>query len=271
MRYFNLSLLDVYKYRTAASGNLPSIFSYILPVISKVILPFSLLISIHYKKKILSWLAIIGSVMVFGLTSNKGPLVYPLIILAMYFVLGRKNPIKWLIIGYILTLILSHISFLTEGLEMIGSMIIRRGYLIPAEINYLYFDFFSSPENNFYYWSDSRITAGLLERPYDLRGANLIGLEYFGGENTSANTGWIGTGFMQAGYIGMALYAIILSFIFAIINSYSISIGLRLIVPLLTISILTVTTSSDLLTSLLTHGLIYCLILMSLIKPDSPK
>jgi hypothetical protein len=100
MRYFNLSLLDVYKYRTAASGNLPSIFSYILPVISKVILPFSLLISIHYKKKILSWLAIIGSVMVFGLTSNKGPLVYPLIILAMYFVLGRKNPIKWLIIGY---------------------------------------------------------------------------------------------------------------------------------------------------------------------------
>jgi hypothetical protein len=271
MRYFNLSLFDVYKYRTAAAENLPSIFSYILPLVSKVALPFSLLISVHYKNKGVAWLAIFGSVMIFGLTSHKGPLIYPLIILALYFVLSRKNPIKLLIIGYILTLILSHISFLVEGLEMIGSMIVRRSYLTPAELNYLYFEFFSSPGNNFYYWSDSRISAGLLETPSDLKGANLIGLEYFNNENTSANTGWIGAGFMHAGYVGMMLYAIILSFIFTIINSYSSVVGIKLIVPLLTTSILTAMVSSDLLVTLLTHGLMYCLILISLIKPDKPK
>jgi len=269
-RYFNLNIFDVYEYRTLASKNLPSIFLYILPVISKVALPSSLLISIHYKNKFLACLAILGSVIIFGLTSNKGPLFFPLITLAVYFIIGRESPIKWLIVFYILTLILSYISFFIAGLEMFGSMIVRRSYLIPAELNYLYFEFFSSPENNFFYWSDSRITAGLYESPNDFSGPRLIGMEYFR-ENSNANTGMFGSGYMQAGYVGMMIYVIILSFIFMMVDSYSKVMDTRLIVPLVLLTTLTSMISSDMLVSLLTHGLIYCVIILTLIQPYKPK
>lgn len=90
-RYFNLSFTKVYVYREAAAANLPTLYGYLNSWVSKVIFPFSLLLAVLTRKKIQSFLALLGSILMFGLTSHKGTLFYPFSALLLYWITGKKK------------------------------------------------------------------------------------------------------------------------------------------------------------------------------------
>lgn len=267
LKYFNLNLLRVYEFRSDAASNLPGIFGYISPLVSKVLLPFSLLLAVINKDRLLALFAILGSIMMFGLTNHKGPLFYPFVVLAVYFIANRRNGIRMLLIGYLISLIVSLIAFLFEQGLLVGSLVLRRAYLVPAQLNYYYFDFFSS--NAFYLWSQSKLTFGLLSVPYSLNSSHLIGLEYLNNEETSANTGWIGSGYMNAGIIGVYLYSVITGLLMALLNAYSKAIDKSIIVATIIVPMFAVFMSSDLPTAFLNHGVILSLVLFSMFSIKS--
>ena len=76
-----------------------------------------------------------------------------------------------------------------------------------------------------------------------------------------ANTGWIGSGFMHFHYIGLFIYSIIISYIMSILDALSKQINTPLVIAFTTIPVLTMFVSSDLPTTLLTHGLIISIII----------
>ena len=157
---------------------------------------------------------------------------------------------------------------INESNIFFGSLLLRRVYFVPAQINYFYYDYFSL--NSFILWAESKLTLGLIDYQYPLSMPRMIGLEYFGNEITNANTGWIGSGYAQAGLIGMIIYSVIIGIIFNTLNIFSKRVNKNIILPITIVPVFSVITSSDLPTAFLTHGLILVLILVSIlaVKPQ---
>jgi len=269
--YFNLDISKVYEFRTEAEENLAGIFGYISPLIGKVLLPFTLLLSLISRRYFSALLSIIFSVIVFGLTAHKGPLFYPLFIVVIYILLSNKNLIRNISLISIGVLFLSIVDFMFLNIfenplfGWFGSLTMRRMFIVPASINYMYYDFFSV--NDFIFWSDSKLTMGLFEYPYSLDASHLVGLEYFNSEVMGANTGWLGSGYMQAGFISILLYALIIAIAFSYIDKLATMVyDKRLVVAGTFVPIITLITSSDLPTAFLTHGLLINLLLIGLLK-----
>ena len=173
-----------------------------------------------------------------------------------------KNVIPMMIIAYLSIIVISLLIYMiNESNIFFGSLLLRRVYFVPAQINYFYYDYFSL--NSFILWAESKLTLGLIDYPYSLSTTHRIGLEYFNSENTGANTGWIGSGYAQLGFMGMMIYSFIIGLIFSYINSFSKGINKNIIVAIMIIPLFSLTLSSDLPTALVTHGVLGALILLS--------
>ena len=269
--YFNLDISKVYDFRTEAEENLGGIYGYISPLVGNVLLPFALLIALILKKYLSVLLSLVLSILVFGLTAHKGTLFYPLFIVIIYILLSNRYIIANFSIIVIIVLGLSILDFwFLNNFDnflygWFGSLTMRRMFIVPASINYMYYDFFSA--NNFVFWSNSKFTMGLINYPYSMDTAHVIGLEYYNNEATGANTGWLGSGYMQAGFFSIVLYALIISLVFSYIDKLATRVeDRRLVVAGTFVPIITLIVSSDLPTSFLTHGLLVNLILIGFLK-----
>ena len=263
--YFNLNLAKVYTFRETAASNLPSVYGYLNPWVSKVFFPFSLLLAILMKKKVQAFLAFAGSILMFGLTSHKGALFYPFIVLLFYWIAGRKNGLMLLSGGYYFAALLSLFDYWANIFQgWVATLILRRAIFIPALLNFDYYDFFS--HHHFVYWAQSKITLGKLSYPYHLDIPHLIGQHYFANPANGANTGWLGSGYANAGIIGMVIYAIIIGGIFLLLDAYTVSHDQRVLIAIFVAPLLAVMLSSDLLTALLTHGALIGLVLLAFFR-----
>jgi len=213
------------------------------------------------------------SVLLFALTAHKAPLFYPFIVLFVYWAAQSSKAVDWLLTAIFTILVISAVDFwlYANGKEsmMLGSLFARRAILVPSLLNWFYLDWFSMHEK--YYWAGSKFTFGLISPPDSLKMANLIGVEYFNKEEMSANTGWIGSGYANAGLLGVYLYSVLIGLFFSFLNAYGRKLGARMVIALFTLPVLTMLTSTDLPTMLLTHGLLIAMVLLMIIRPENTQ
>ena len=269
LRYFNLNLMKVYEFRSLAAQDLPGIYGYISPMVSKILLPFILLLAVYRRKWLVAGLALTGSVMMFALTNHKGPLFYPFIVLGIYWVMNsRQRMIQLMVAGYIIIILVSLAPFLINNSEeteqplsriIMGSLLVRRVYFVPAHLNFEYYDFFSTHPHTML--AESKLTFGLVEYPYDLSASHLIGYHYYNNKLVGANTGWLGSGYMHFGFAGMLSYALIIGILLSMVDTLAKRRELGISGAILFTPFLTLFLSSDLPTAGLTHGLLLAMFL----------
>lgn len=262
--YFNLNISNVYEYRLTLREITKGLFSYILYSFLPLTISFLLYFSFFYKKYLYTIFIISISILIFGYTSHKFFLFLPFFTVGIYFLNKFKKSIILIIFSFIIISLLCLVldKFLLKNWAT--SLIVRRIFLIPAKINFYYFDFFS--KNPKVFWADSNwlLLNKIIGYPYDLPVSFLIGREYYNNPQTSANTGWIGYGYAHAGLLGMIFYAIVIGLIFKYLNYKSNKLGNEFV--LITFSpYIILLMSSDLKTVFITHGLLFYLVLLSLI------
>jgi hypothetical protein len=264
LAFFNLDFLSVYEFRRDAATNLPAIYGYLVPWMAKVLLPAALVLAVVAKNPLRGGLALLGSVIAFGLTSHKLILFAPFFALIVLFVLRRKEALFFLLAGYLSAIIIA-IGWVWayEDTDSLAVFFLRRGNFLPALLNFYYFEFFQS--HNFLLWAESRVTFGLIESEWVLTLPKLIGVEYFGNEATSANTGWIGSGYAQLGFLGMLVYALFMGALLSFLDKLGERAGSRIISAVMLIPMLAPITSSDPLTSMLTHGILVGLLVLMML------
>lgn len=273
-RHFNLDIWKVYDYRRAAAAELPGAFSYLSPIFSSILTPFGILISIIYRKYVVFAFFLGASIMQFGFTSHKSILFSPFVALGIYFILLRFR--RFLPIQIILLLSLSVGMIAT--LMMAGpddssiwgnynTLFIRRTLMVPSLLDYTYFDFFS--KNEYYYWASSKLTFGLVDSPYTISSAKLIGDVYYNNADMSANTGFIGSGFAQAGILGVIFYSFGTGLILAILQAYGRRLGHTFVIAIAFQSALNMFSSTDFLTLFMTHGMMILIILLMIMRPPN--
>lgn len=258
VRYFNLDFKRVYEFRalseeTANIGIMAYINSWIYQIFSIYAISYALL----KKKFYLIPILILIQTFYFGVNTHKSVFFTPFVVIGVWFYLQRFKTL--LILPLILTLVVSFsyvLFILTEDL-MLPSMFIRRVFFVPAELTFKYFEFFA--HNPHVYWSNSFLKH-LFDYPYPLSVPKIIGA--YLGTDASANNGFISSGFAHYGNMGVAIYSIVFVLILRFLN-YLTKSGIPVwLVTILTINPLrSALISSDLNTTLLTHGLFLSLLL----------
>lgn len=269
---FNLDFSKVYDLRRNSTELLSGMLNYLSFTFTNTIIPFGVAIALHHKKRTTAGLFAAMSIIMFGLTSHKVMAFMPLAVCGTFLLLSwRSGYLSVLRIFCALAAILSVgvITFPYFGVSSswgwFESLFMWRSLIVPAMLDYLYIDFFS--ENAKYYWSISKVSLGLVDVPHNgVSAPHLIGSVYFGNQGMEADTGFIGSGFAQAGLFGVFLYAIGTGLIIAFFQTY----GRYLSVPLVAAAtlglFLPLIQASDFVALFLTHGLLLTLVVLASLR-----
>ncbi len=269
--YLNFDLTRVSEFRREAAANLPGIFGYLMPNVSKAIMPLGIVLSLIYRKWVFLILFICCAIMIFALSSHKSPLFMPIVIISVYWFSHYKKALDLTLLALIAVVLIGGIDFYLwqsgiGGLSgLFGNLFVRRALLVPSLLNWAYFDFFSV--NPYTYWADSKLSLGIIDNPYDLGIAKLIGREFMGNEETNANTGWIGSGMANAGYVGIALYSVLIGLLLSLADAFAKKLGYAIVLAIFILIVMGATQSTDFTTMLLTHGVFASILIVMLLQP----
>jgi len=180
----------------------------------------------------------------------------------------RKNLLFLMVSGFSGIVSLGMISYWLIDDIWISSLFTRRTLLVPAQLSFFYYDFFS--KNQFTFLSQHRIFRIFLDYPYYLNPPHLIGEIYFNRPEMGANNGIYGDGFMNFGFIGLVLWGFFLVILLKLINSISKNKDIKITIAAVAMPVISLTNSAF-LTCLLTHGLLLSLIVLYLLPKERNK
>jgi hypothetical protein len=264
LNYFNLDIVRVYEFRDAISEKIDiGIMSYLNNYSYNLFGPSLLIFSLWKRKYFYTFLVSSIYLFWFGVSSQKSLIFIPFLLLGIWYCLKKNNPLFNLSILLVLIISSTLFIYLFSGNIIPLSLIVRRLFFMPSYICFKYFDFFKS--NPFVFWSQS-LMGKFINYPYgDISYPNLIG-GFIGNKDSYANANFFATGYMHAGIFGMLIYGIILGLILRSIDSLTYKkIDTKIAITLTIIPFNIVFLSSDLLTTLLSHGLLMTILFLLVI------
>ncbi|MCF6365108.1 MAG: oligosaccharide repeat unit polymerase [Bacteroidales bacterium] len=256
------SLKDVYDVREVYKENTSFFTSYFFNWLAKIAVPVILVFSLIRKNYLFVLFSLLVLIYLFLVSGHKSVYFTPVVIF-FYYIFGKKynDKIK-LTLGFLLALLIlvSIPDYFLNNNNMFKSIFVRRVFFVPSLLNEFYFDFY---KDSHLYLSHS-IFSSFADYRYDMSPAHTIADVYFHKPLMNANNGIISDGFMNFGFLGVILYSLIFSFIFALLNSIKLNpkyFGLFIFYMLTFVS-------SALLTVILTHGFFLVLIFAFIIFPE---
>ena len=243
---------EIYTARAAARARSTTLTSYLFGPLTKVLLPILLVIGLSRKNWILVFLSIAALLYIFLVNPHKSVFLSVFLIILFFFFDDYNLKSGIALCGVVLMIGASALFTFVSGNILPESILVRRMFFVPAQLSSVYFSFF---DNNHIYLSHS-ILHHFIEYPYNLDPPHVIGMYMYGRTNVSCNTGFIGDGFMNFGHFGALLFTIGTAAVFRFFES------LRLKPEFFGVILLTLFTflNSAFLTSLLTHGVIFLMI-----------
>ena len=262
---FNYDFNDLYDFRSTRTS-LPGLVEFFTAFSTQLLLPIILLLSFIEKKIILILFIFLFYVFFFLYTNQKTFIFTPILLLTLFYLIKKKiNRIV-----YTITLVVSIVSFLEiiilftqfDFPPLFSESTIRRLFFIPNLVNDHYIEYFSKAD--FYYWSDSKITFGLLHGP-SINMSHAIGSYYYNAES-NANTGFIGSGYGHFGLFGILIYLLVFSLTIILIEAIADKFSNYTLIALFFMPFFTLITSSDLPSIYFSNGLGTSILFLFLFK-----
>lgn len=268
--YMSFDVGRIYEFRDKVADRLDrGVLAYLNLWTYKVFTIFLVCVLLQQKRYV--WLVLVFACQLFffGLTSHRIVLFLPMLAIVMWLYLGRINQLAPLPFIAALGLLLAVYVYQAWAIESIPEIIVRRAFFVPSGITFQWFDYFDLHPH--VYWAD-RLLARFSSGEYaGINIPRLVGDYLVPGQTSAANTGMIGAGYAQAGYLGVLLYAAIFGLVLSMLNAM-VRAGMPMwLVAALSIGPLrTAIADSDLFTSLLSHGLGMAVLLLWLYR-ESPR
>lgn len=260
------SLDDVYdvraEYKEVTKGNI--LTRYFVGWMGYIINIFVFLIGLNRKNKILIFGAVIFQFYIFSLMALKSHLATMLLafLLFLYFKKYKNFSFRNFILFSSLLVCSLVIIDLVIGEELLEMLIIRRIMIVPSQLGYYHYNFFSIHPKT--YWAYS-IFKGLLNYSYSMPPANIIGDKHFGRPEMTAVVNMFMEGYTAFGYIGIFVVTLIFKFLVRIIDYiYIYKTNYNIMVIVLFLGLFNVLNSTSILTLLITHGILILLGLLLL-------
>lgn len=259
---FNLNLLDVYETREAYANVKKGYFSYFVTWQAHIVNMFFLVYGVFRRNKWVIGVALLLQVFLFSMTNFKSHLFIPIAVLAVLFI-GRmkfKNLLFLILSGISGGLITLYILFIINNNNLLLSIFVRRLFFVPANLHYVYYDYFSQHEK---YYLINTIVGKPFKYFMEIEVTNpvqLIAQEVFG-RDFSPNVGVIADAYLNFGIYGVVIFALILGIYLLIMDGITESMDAFSVMALILMPSMALVNSA-LFTSLITHGLVPVLILL---------
>jgi hypothetical protein len=267
---FNLSFANVYDYRFEFNDSLSFPLNYLLPLAAGPVMSY--LAVITYARRHWLWLMVVlsFSVMFYAFSTHKAFLFTPLLAIYIYIIVSKKtNLFRALAMAFAAGGFLALYAGGSLG-DLVGSAFANRILFIPTQIHYAFFSEFE--KIGYLLWAESRITFGLVKSPLAINSVNHIAELMTGNDSIGANVGWIANGYMNMGIWGIMLYALMISILLLVIDMLALNFDKLLLLAAFSVSVFMLITSSDLLTLLLTGGvlpmLVFLIFIINISKND---
>lgn len=264
---FNLDIMKIYDFRREVQSNLPGIFTMLNSWSGKVLLPLGLILALKQRNYFALVTLLSLMVLLFGLTQHKSTFILPLGAVIIYLALQWASNLRaiFIVIGALVLLATTEVffsAFVTNSQlpAFFTSLTIRRALFIPPLLNDYYVQLFQSEP--FVFWIGFIDSIFFLKYPLPMPPAFMIGMDFFGSERMSANTGFVGSGFANAGAFGTMVYAFFLGLAIAFIKNQANRLGTALVASVCLFTVYTGLTTSDLVTAFFSHGLFLNLVLL---------
>ena len=261
--FMNFDLKRVYEFRHQSNEIISNgLMGYLVSWTTKVFGAVLMAIFLS-SKKYLAALAIVALyIFWFAVTNVKSVLFYPVVIAAVWVWCRYSRDLLLIPMCALTVVLVSLCAVLFFDDLQIASWFIRRTLFVPAQLTFVYVEFFSSNEKIF--WANS-LTSTFMDYPYELKPAQVIG-DYMRSKG-HANTYFIGSGFMHAGPLGVVAYGVIVGALLWLADCIAKNRDLTIALSALVIPARSMFMNSDLPTVVLTHGFALALVCIYLCSP----
>ena len=261
---FNLDFSKVYEFRRsnaelAARGILAYTNGWTHQVFNVTLLTIALL----YKRYFIVAIIFIVQVYFYAASAHKAVLFYPFLVLGIWYYFRKTN--SAVVVPFISSCIIlvTLLTYYFMDDVMATSLFSRRVFFVPARLTYDYFEFFAT--NPHVYWSNS-ILKSLIVYSYDRPVGEVIG-QFLGKEDLNANNGFVSMGFAHAGYLGVVFYSALIGFLLRFLDDITYqSLPLWVALSLSVVPLRSFLISTDLFTTMLTHGFIVAIIIIFAVR-----
>jgi len=258
---FNIDLIKVYDIRSQFAKKNIFLSGYLFTWQGYILNPVFFAHFIRRKKLIHATLILVFQVLLFSVTGMKTFLFAIPFILALMWIITRKSPLVYTAIGLTAIILLGMLSYVLIDDIYVSSILTRRIFLVPAQISFLYYDFFSHHD---YVFLSHSIFRFFLDYPYHLYPPNLIGETYFNSPTMHSNTGVVGDAYFNFGFVGLAIWGILLAIVLKLVDSCSKRKDKKVAIAAIAMPVIALLNSA-LLTDLLTHGFLLAILVLYLL------
>lgn len=267
--HLSLSLLKVYDFRESnAEIAGEGFFSYLNPWVCEIFNLFLLAVFLMRRWFSLVFIVLIVQVFLFAASQHKSVLFSPIIVVGVWWFFRKSRSLVAIPMAVSVLLAISFIVYWADDNITLPSLFIRRIFFTPAQLSFEYYSFFSNHPKVF--WGDSWWMP-FVHSPYAVTIPYVVGAS-LGLPDMGANNGFVSSGYAQAGYLGVFIYSSVIGLILRFVDRESIKLGAAWLgVGLFLQPIMNTWLSSDLATSMMTHGIFWMILLLAFLrKPNIP-
>jgi hypothetical protein len=249
---FSLDLVDVYGRRAIAASKLTGISGYIVSfgLFSNLL---ATIISFYCRRWVSLIVNVTAAFLFFGLIGNKGLFYGIPFFVALTVVMRSRFSLIFIVSCFSAVVVSYYLFFMNLEHQKFAELFVHRGLFIPVFANDLYLHVFKDMK---LFWADSKLSLGLVDNPLkNINPQYLVGYDWMHRTTMSANTGFVGAGYMQAGLAGILIYAVVIGLCCGIIDKFARHRGTLSIAAIVCLpGFLGAVTSSDLPTALFSGG-----------------
>ncbi|MBS4192606.1 oligosaccharide repeat unit polymerase [Bacillus sp. FJAT-49705] len=261
----SFNLADVYEVRDGYVESKGFLMGYFLTWQAYSVNTLLLAYFLYNKKRNPVIIVTIAQLLLFGMSGFKSYLYAPFLIFGIHFILNRikvNRLFPYFAIGSIFIIMISYALFHYNGDILTPSIFIRRLFFVPAQLHFIYYDFFQ--ENPFIMLSNSLLSFAI-DNPYgEANILHLISNTYFGKE-FGVNVGYIGNAYANFGFFGVILFSVFLGYTLKLLDSVSVRVPVSVSVSVIIIPAMAFV-NSGFFTVLMTHGFLFSCIALWLLS-----
>lgn len=265
------SFANVYAQRSAygEAFSSPGPLTYLIAWQTSVINPLLILIGLSKRKWTIVGIGLALNVLMYSIAGHKSHLLSSVLVIGLFVLLNIAARLRGtlLAIGAIVLMTITSLMYTVGDMIFPVSIFVRRLIAVPGMLTGYYFEYFS--ESGF---TERFGPLSILFNPIrmDLSTPNTIGLEYFGNERMAANANFWADGFSAFGLTGVVLATLFLAILLWIMDSLTVARTALVATPLFVVAMYSLTNSA-LPTSLLTHGILFTVLVVLLYPASEPK
>jgi hypothetical protein len=255
--------------RVAYRGEDNRLIIYLFKWQSSIINPLLFILGLYYRNVWLIIFSITGQLYIYSIGGQKT--IFFINFLVLFVFIGtkfcRKAFNNFILVSLIvLVFLLMCVDFLINDYSLLSSILVRRMFLVPAQFFYYYYDYFSVHPVDLF--AQNFPFSVFLTSHYNVEIPFMIA-DHFINKTVHANANMFADSYANLGITGFFIIGFFFLLILKFLDSVSRYKNIAIVLPLLSFSVINIANSS-LITTLITHGLLFTLFVIT-IMPYSKK